>query len=168
MENTILIVDDQEAIRDFLEDALKREAFIVLSASSAEKALSILATHPVDVVISDEVMPGMAGSDFLSIVRKKYPDTIRMILTGHARIDSAIKAINEGEVYRFFTKPCNVVDLMVSIKQGLNQKELERENKRLLHLVKQKTAAEESLKQKHPELFEVKRDASGAVIIDDD
>ena len=168
MENTILIVDDQEPIRDLLEDALKREAFIVLSASSAKQALSILETHPVDVVISDEVMPGMAGSDFLSIVRRKYPDTIRMILTGHARIDSAIKAINEGEVYRFFTKPCNVVDLMVSIKQGLNQKELERENKRLLRLVKQKTAAEASLKQKHPELFEVKRDASGAVIIDDD
>ena len=168
MENTILIVDDQEPIRDLLEDALKRERFTVLSASSAEHALSILETHPVDVVISDEVMPGMAGSDFLAIVRKKYPDTIRMILTGYARIDSAIKAINEGEVYRFFTKPCNVVDLIVSIKQGLNQKELERENKRLLRLVKQKTASEASLKQKHPELFEVKRDASGAVIIDDD
>ena len=107
-----------------------------------------------DVVISDEVMPEMAGSDFLSIVRKKYPDTIRMILTGHARIDSAIKAINEGEVYRFFTKQCHVVDLIISIKQGLKQKELERENRRLLRLVKKKTAAEESLKQQHPELFE--------------
>ena len=168
MKNTILIVDDQELIRDLLEDALKRERFNVLSAFSAEQALSILETHPVDVVISDEVMPGMAGSDFLAIVRKKHPDTIRMILTGHARIESAIKAINEGEVYRFFTKPCNVFDLIVSIKQGLNQKELERENRRLLRLVKQKTAAEHSLKLKHPKLFEVKRDAGGAVIIDDD
>lgn len=168
MNSTILIVDDQELIRDLLEDALKRERFIVLSASSAEEALAILATDPVDVVISDEVMPGMSGSDFLSVVRKNYPDTIRMILTGHARIDSAIKAINEGEVYRFFTKPCNVVDLMVSIKQGLNQKALERENRRLLKLVKEKSAAETALKQQHPELFEVKRDAGGAVIIDDD
>ena len=168
MENTILIVDDQELIRDLLEEALNREHFTVLSAASAEQALLVLENHPVDVVISDEVMPGMAGSDFLAIVRKRYPDTIRMILTGHARLDSAIKAINEGEVYRFFTKPCNVVDLMVSIKQGLNQKELEKENRRLLRLVKQKTASEASLKEKHPELFEVKRDAGGAVIIDDE
>lgn len=168
MDNTILIVDDQELIRELLESALKREQFTVLGADSAEQALAILEAHPVDVVISDEVMPGMSGSDFLAIVRRKYPDTIRMILTGHARIDSAIKAINEGEVYRFFTKPCNVVDLMISVKQGLNQKELERENRRLLRLVKQKTAAEASLKQKHPELFEVKRDAGGAVIIDED
>ena len=99
-----------------------------------------------DVVISDEVMPEMAGSDFLSIVRKKYPDTIRMILTGHASIDSAIKAINEGEVYRIFTKPCNVVDLIISIKQGLKQKELERENRQLLRLIKQKTTSREVLK----------------------
>ena len=168
MNATILIVDDQELIRDLLEDAMKREHYTVLSASSAEQALAMLERHPVDVVISDEIMPGMAGSDFLSVVRQKYPETIRMILTGHARIDSAIKAINEGEVYRFFTKPCNVVDLMVSIKQGLNQKELEKENRRLLRLVKEKTAAETTLKQRHPELFQVKRDASGAVIIDED
>ncbi len=168
MDYTVLIVDDQELIRDLLEDALQRERFTVLSAASAEQALAVLESHPVDVVISDEVMPGMAGSDFLAIVRQKYPETIRMILTGHARIDSAIKAINEGEVFRFFTKPCNVVDLMVSIKQGLNQKELERENRRLLSLLKEKSAYEASLKQEHPEIFEVKRDASGAVIIDEE
>jgi len=119
-------------------------------------------------MVSDEVMPGMAGSDLLAIVHNKYPDTIRMILTGHARIDSAIKTINEREVYRFFTKPCNVVDLMVSIKQGLNQKELERENRRLLRLLKEISACEESLKQQHPKIFEVKKDASGAVSIDED
>ena len=117
MNATILIVDDQALIRELLEDALNRESYTVLSASSAEQALAILETHPVDVVISDEVMPGMSGSDFLAVVRRKHPDTIRMMLTGHARIDAAIKAINEGEVYRFFTKPCNVVDLMVSIRQ---------------------------------------------------
>ena len=167
MGHTILIVDDQELIRDLLEEALKRQHYTVLRAESAEKALAVLESNPVDVVISDEVMPGMAGSDFLAIVRRKYPETIRMILTGRARLDSVIKAINEGEVYRFFTKPCNIFDLMISIKQGLHQKELERENRRLLRLVKEKSAAEASLKQQHPELFEVKRDAGGAVIIDE-
>ena len=126
MDYTVLIVDDQELIRELLESALLRENYTVLSASSAEEALEILANQTVDVVISDEVMPGMSGSDFLSIVRKKHPDILRIILTGQAQIDSAIKAINEGEVYRFFTKPCNVVDLVVSVRQGLHQKELER------------------------------------------
>ncbi len=166
MDYTILIVDDQEPIQHLLEDALKPEGYNTLTAASAEQALEILESHPVDVIISDEVMPGMAGSTFLGVARKKYPETIRMILTGHARIDSAIKAINEGEVYRFFTKPCNMADLIISIKQGLKLKELERENRQLLRLVKQKIASEEALKQEHPELFEIKRDASGAVIID--
>lgn len=168
MNYTVLIVDDQELIRDLLEDALERERYTVLSAASAEHALAVLESHPVDVVISDEVMPGMAGSDFLAIVRRKYPETIRMMLTGHAHLDSAISAINAGEVYRFFTKPCNVVDLMVSIKQGLHQKALERENRKLSRLLQEKRACEESLKEQHPEIFQVKRDASGAVIIDDE
>jgi two-component system, probable response regulator PhcQ len=168
MDYTILLVDDQEQIRDLVEEALEQEGYTVLGAASAEQALMVLESHPVDVVISDEVMPGMSGSDLLAIVRKKYPDTIRIILSGHANINSAIKAINEGEVYRFFTKPCNMADLTVSIRQGLNQKELERENRRLLSLLKEKNVCEESMKQEHPELFEVKRDASGAVIIDEE
>ena len=168
MDYTVLVVDDQELIRELLESALLRENYTVLSASSAEEALEILTNQSVDVVISDEVMPGMSGSDFLAIVRQKHPDTIRIVLTGKANVDSAIKAINEGEVYRFFTKPCNVVDLMVSVKHGLNQKNLEKENRRLLKLLKEKQASEESLKEKHPELFKVKRDAGGAVIIDED
>ena len=168
MDHTILIVDDQALIRDLLGDALLRENYTVLSAESAEQALAVLDSNPVDVVISDEVMPGMAGSDFLAIVRRKYPETIRMILSGRAHLDAAVKAINKGEVYRFFTKPCSVVDLMVSIKQGLNQKALERENRNLLRLLKEKNACEQALKQEHPEIFQVKRDASGAVIIDED
>ncbi len=168
MAYTVLIVDDQEEIRDLLEDALIREHYTVVSAESAEQALAVLESHRVDVVMSDEVMPGMAGSDFLAIVRKKYPETIRMILTGRAHLDSAVKAINEGEVYRFFTKPCSVVDLTVSIKQGLNQKALEKENRNLLRMLKEKDACEASLKEEHPEIFQVKRDASGAVIIDED
>lgn len=168
MPCTILVVDDQESIREMLEEALAAENFAVISAASAELALAVLEAHPVDVVISDEVMPGISGSEFLTIVRTKYPDTVRMILTGHADIDSAIRAINEGEVYRYFTKPCNVLDLMVSIKQGLKQKALEKENRRLRRLVKEQRECELTFKQEHPELFEVKRDAGGAVIIDDE
>jgi two-component system probable response regulator PhcQ len=73
----------------------------------------------VDVVISDEKMPGMSGSEFLSLVRQEYPDTIRIILTGYGSLESAIRAINEGEIYRLFTKPCNVIDLAITIRLAL-------------------------------------------------
>jgi DNA-binding NtrC family response regulator len=164
----LLIVDDQPAIRDMLVEALSRESYKVLSAASAEEAFDLLKREPVDVVISDEKMPGMSGSKFLSIVREKYPQTIRIILTGHASLELAIRAINEGEIYRFFTKPCNIVDLSVTIRQALQQRDLETENQRLLKLVRQQALSLQALEKRSPGITKVKRDSGGAVIIDDD
>jgi len=96
MEHKVLIVDDEPTITDLLKDALANEPYDILSAASAEEALPILDREQVDVVISDEKMPGMSGSEFLAIVRQEYPDTVRMILTGHGSLESAIRAINEG------------------------------------------------------------------------
>jgi len=166
MQHTILIVDDEPPIRELLTDALSREPYDVLCAGSAEEALGILAQEPVDVVLSDEKMPGMSGSEFLAVVRQQYPETIRMILTGHASLESAIRAINEGEIYRFFTKPCNMVDLTVTIRQALQHKDLMAENQRLLQIVKQQSTSLETLEKQHPGITKVKRTAGGAVIID--
>ena len=168
MEHRVLIVDDQPAIRDVLEDALSTEPYDILCAASGEDALDILAREQIDVVISDELMPGMSGSEFLAVVRQKYPDTIRIILTGHASLESAIRAINDGEIYRFFTKPCNVVDLSVAIRHALKEKDLVKENERLLKIVKQQSMSLETLEKQYPGITKVKRDAGGAVIIDND
>jgi len=168
MQYTILVVDDEPPIRDLLRDALSREPYDVLCAGSAKEALAILAKEPVDVVISDEKMPGMSGSEFLAMARQQYPHTIRMILTGHASLETAIRAINEGEIYRFFTKPCNMVDLIVTIRQALRQKELMAENQRLLNIVKQQAFSLSDLERRHPGITKVKRDPGGAVIIDDE
>lgn len=168
MQHKVLIVDDESTIRDLLKDALSNEPYGILSASSAEEALPILAREQVDVVISDEIMPGMSGSKFLAIVRKKYPDTIRIILTGHASLESAIRAINEGEIYRFFTKPCNVFDLAITIRQALKHNDLMKESKRLLKIVKRQSAFIEALEKQYPGITKVKRDAKGEVIIDDE
>ena len=137
MQYTVLIVDDEPDIRDMLTQALSREPYEVLCADSAEEALDIIAQEPVDVVLSDEKMPGMSGTEFLAIVREKYPDTIRIILTGHASLESAIRAINEGEVYRFFVKPCNMVDLSTTIRHAIQHQELLKENKRLIEIINQ-------------------------------
>ena len=167
MQHSVLVVDDEPAIRDMLTQALSSEPYEVLCADSAEEALDIIAQEPVDVVLSDEKMPGMSGTEFLAIVRRQYPDTIRMILTGHASLESAIHAINEGEIYRFFTKPCNMVDLMVTIRQALQHKDLMAENQRLLNIVRQQSSSLEALEKQHPAITKVKKNQNGTVIIDE-
>ncbi|RLB44128.1 MAG: response regulator [Deltaproteobacteria bacterium] len=166
--HTVLIVDDEKAITELLEDVLSAEPYELISAGSAEEALEILEQESVDVVVSDEMMPGMTGSEFLSIVRKKYPDTIRMILTGHANLEMAIKAINEGQIYRFFRKPCNVFDLAITIRQALQQKALMQEAAKLLHVAKKQQHTIEMLEKKYPGITKVKKDATGEIFLEED
>ena len=167
MNRKVLIVDDEPTVREVLEDAFALERYNVFCAASAEDALQILEKEEVDVVISDELMPGMHGSEFLSIVRKEHPNTIRMILTGHASLEAAIRAINEGEIYRFFTKPCNAVDLAITVRQALQHKELLEESQRLLKTTKKQTSFIENIEKEHPGITQVQRNAEGAVILEE-
>jgi len=167
MMHKILIVDDDPSINELLKDALSSEPYYVFSAESAEEAMTTLDRELVDIVISDEKMPGMSGTEFLSIVRQKYPDTIRMILTGHASVDLAIRAINEVEIHHFFTKPCNVIEMAVTIRQILKERDLEKENRRQLEKGGHQSSSLEALEEQYPGITEVKRDATGAIIIDD-
>ena len=167
MAYTLLVVDDVPSVLMMIRDAMASEPYRIRTAQSGEEALKILSREPVDVIITDEKMPGMSGSDLLAEVRNRYPDTVRMMLTGNATLASAIRAINEGEIYRFFTKPCNIVDLRVSIRQALERKELIRENRRLSRLVKRQSDALDVLEQQCPGITDVKRDADGAIIIEE-
>jgi DNA-binding NarL/FixJ family response regulator len=101
----VLLVDDDEAVLSALEDALHQEPYEVLTTRSGEEALSLLQRTSVDVVVSDEEMPGIRGSELLALVRDKHPETTRLLLTGHATLDSAMRAINEGQVFQYVTKP---------------------------------------------------------------
>lgn len=101
----VLLVDDDEAVLTALEDALHKEPYEVLTTRSGEEALSLLQRTAVDVVVSDEEMPGIRGSELLALVRDKHPETTRLLLTGHATLDSAMRAINEGQVFQYVTKP---------------------------------------------------------------
>ncbi len=167
MKQKVLIVDDERAVTELLQDVLSTEPYELMSASSAEEALAMLEQEQIDVVISDEKMPGISGTEFLAIVRERYPDTIRMILTGHASLDTAIKAINQGEIYRFFTKPCNVFDLAITIRQALQQRALMREAKRLLEMAKEQNTILEELESKYPGITMVKRGRGGEVIMEE-
>ncbi|MCB9898097.1 MAG: response regulator [Planctomycetes bacterium] len=141
MRHKLLIVDDEPMIYHALRRGLHREAeWETMYAAGAEAALEILETEAIDIVICDENMPGMNGSQLLGLVRQRWPDVIRMMLTGDARVDVVMKAINNGEIYRFFTKPCNEAELIVALRDALQMKKLKSESRRLLDMVKSQAA----------------------------
>jgi two-component system, probable response regulator PhcQ len=168
MPYTILLVDDEPLVTEALKRALPKEPYLVLSASSAGRALEILARQAVDVVISDEMMPGMPGSEFLAVVCREYPETVRIILTGHANLETAIRAINEGQIYRFLTKPCNELELRVTLRQALQHKELMTQSRQLLRAIKHQHAILEKMEREHPGIATVERDSRGVIVLDEE
>lgn len=102
---TLLLVDDEPGVLSALRRMLREEGYRILTADSAARGLEIMALEDVRVVIADQRMPGMTGSEFLTRVKAMYPDCMRIILSGQADMASVLDAINNGAVYKFFTKP---------------------------------------------------------------
>src|SRR5919204_6882078 len=121
----ILCVDDEEFILDGLRDTLRR-AFEVHTATGASEALAMLRKEPdaYAVVLSDMRMPGMFGSEFLREARTVAPNAVRMLLTGYADVDSAIRAVNDAQLFRFLTKPCEPEQLVRACIAALAQHRL--------------------------------------------
>ncbi|HAS18084.1 MAG TPA: two-component system response regulator, partial [Nitrospiraceae bacterium] len=136
-KHTILLVDDEENILNALNRVLRREGFRIFTATSGNQALLTMDKEKITLILSDCRMPGMDGIELLAEVRKRTPDTIRMMLTGYADMETSMAAINRGEVYRFITKPWNDDELKLIIKDGIHQYELVQEN-RYLHELTQK------------------------------
>ncbi len=166
MTHTILIVDDDENILSSMKRSLRNENYEVLCASNAEEAFGLLRKNVVDLIVSDQDMPGMQGIEFLKKTIHEFPEVVRFVLTGNATLDVAIQAINEGAVTRFFAKPCNIVDLVVSIRQSLEHKALLHQSKRLLQSVKSKNKVLKQLENEHPGITKVKRDHAGNILVD--
>ncbi len=164
---TILLVDDEPHLTQSLQRALRKEPYVIRASNSPQEALELLDRESIDLVISDERMPDMSGTDFLALVRRRYPQTVRMMLTGHASLEAAIRAINEGEVYRFFVKPCNPVVLKVAICQALQMQELERQARRLLQEYRRTAGILETLERNNPGILRTPVDASGTIVVED-
>jgi CheY-like chemotaxis protein len=117
----VLCVDDEPQVLQGLSLHLSRK-YLVFTATGGEEAMRIVsADGPFTVVLSDMRMPGMNGAALLSIVRQLSPDTVRILLTGHTDIQSAIAAINEGQVFRFLTKPCPPDQLLKTFELACEQ-----------------------------------------------
>ena len=104
-QRTLLLLDDEVNILSALKRALRPDGYRILTASTASEALALLAVNEVQVVMSDQRMPEMSGTEFLGKVKDLYPETVRIILSGYTDLESVIDAINHGAIYRFFTKP---------------------------------------------------------------
>jgi two-component system NtrC family sensor kinase len=130
-EPTVLCVDDEAGIRNALRRVLRKEPYRLLTARSGPEGLALLDEEPVQVVISDQRMPSMVGIDFLKKVKRDWPDTVRVILSGYADLAAVVDSINQGEVYRFLTKPWNDEELKTTVRQCLQHYELLAENRRL-------------------------------------
>ena len=128
---TILCVDDEPNILSSLRRLFRAKGFQVRIAEGGQAGLALMESEPIDLVISDMRMPEMDGAQFLAQVRERWPDTIRMLLTGYSDVTAIIDAINRGEIYRYITKPWDDNDILLIVRRALERKTLEQEKKRL-------------------------------------
>jgi response regulator RpfG family c-di-GMP phosphodiesterase len=142
---TLLLVDDEPNIVSALKRTLRRDGYSILTANSAEEGLNMLAGNKVGVIISDQRMPQMNGVDFLRKVKMLYPKTLRLVLSGYTELESVTRAINEGAIYKFLTKPWDDEQLRNNIREAFEYYEMEQENQRLSR----------ELQQSNEELFKL-------------
>ena len=125
-KSAVLLVDDEESILNSLRRLLRGQPYEVVLATSGAQALEIMATRPIDLVMSDARMPGMDGATLLAEVHRLYPATSRILLTGYADLTTIIKAINDGQIHRYISKPWNDEELQLVLQQTLDHQRLER------------------------------------------
>jgi FixJ family two-component response regulator len=128
---TLLLVDDEENVVASLKRLFRREGYRLLIALSAAEGLQRLAESEVDVIVSDQRMPGMTGVEFLRRAKELYPDTVRLVLSGYTDLQSIIDAVNEGAIYKFLTKPWDDDRLRAHVAEAFQHKEMADENRRL-------------------------------------
>lgn len=164
-EHTVLLLDDEPHIITALRRVLQELPVTTLSALSGAEALRLLEDQTVHVIISDERMPQMAGSDFLAVVKERYPFSVRMMLTGQATIESAASAVNSGAIYRFFLKPWNDLEIVLAVKSACDLYDREEENRMLIRKVRIHEYYLRNLEQRFPDIPRHEKDADGNIVL---
>jgi signal transduction histidine kinase len=132
IDHNLLIIDDEPEILKALTRQFRLK-YNVFSTTNAEEGFIIMEKENIQVVLSDQRMPGMTGVDFFSRIKTKYPDALKLILTGYSDIEAVIGAINDGQVFRYVTKPWNPDELETIIKEAFEKFELITKNRKLMH-----------------------------------
>lgn len=136
----VLCVDDEPNILSALKRVFRTVGIRVETAGSGLAGLSALEQQRFDVVISDMRMPEMDGTQFLEQVRRRWPESVRMLLTGYSEVSSIIGAVNRGEIYRYIAKPWDDNDIILIVRQALERKHLAAEKQRLEQLTAEQNA----------------------------
>lgn len=131
MGRTILLVDDEANILRSLTRLLRPDGYQILTAESGAQGLEILRQHDVAVIVSDQRMAGMSGTEFYAIVKQEYPSTVRMVLGGYADLNTIMEVINKGSIYKFPSKPWDGELLRNNIKEAFEYYEMADENRGL-------------------------------------
>jgi signal transduction histidine kinase len=141
--HNLLVIDDEPEIVKALRRQFRR-TYNVFTASSAEEGYNVLGSTTIHAIISDQRMPGMNGAEFFSQVRHEYPDAIRLLLTGYADIQAVIAAINDGNVFRYITKPWDPVELDTIVREAFERHDLMIRNRRLIQQLEAANASLEA------------------------
>src|SRR6202521_1064651 len=138
---TVLLVDDDESLLAAMSRLLRPDGLRVLLAPGGERAIELLEAEgtSIGVVVSDYQMPGMNGADLLRAVRLRWPDATRILSTGNADLTAAARTVNEGQVSRLITKPCDPAQFREVVSAGLAQYHLVLENRRLREVAEEQT-----------------------------
>ena len=157
----LLFVDDEVNVLNSLRRIFMEENYEIHVAASAKEALALMESSPVHLIISDHRMTEMSGAELLREIKERWPQTIRIMLTGQADISAIMGAVNEGAVYKFITKPWNDDDLRLTVSIALQQYSLLQENKRLKNIAK-----DQHLKLKnYSNLFDEYRGILGPILV---
>ncbi len=146
---TLLIVDDEPNILTALVRLFRHDGYRILSASSGQEGLSLLAENEVGVIISDQRLPGMSGIQLLSKARETWPDTVRIMLSGFTELSSVTDSVNKVAIYKFLTKPWDDDALREAVRKAFHLNQVTRENTHLNNALK---TANETLIQWNQEL----------------
>ena len=163
-KHTILVVDDDEIFIENIQRLLSDENYNVITASKGQEGLDILEKEQVCMVIAEYKIPIMNGLEFLEKVRIIYPDILTVIVTEHADIEMAIKAINEAGVYKFLLKPLDDIDFNNTIKKTLESLQIIKERDVLIRKVKTHEATLKDLEIRYPGITKVERDEDGYIL----
>ncbi len=128
---TLLLVDDEPNILASLKRLLRRDGYHILTANSGQEGVDVLASNAVDVIVSDQRMPGMLGADFLRKAKLLCPQTIRIMLSGYTELQAVTDAVNEGAIFKFLTKPWEDHQLREHIAEAFRLKGIDDDNVRL-------------------------------------
>ena len=168
MRHSLLIVDDEEFVRNALARALRSADFDIRTAESPRAGWEMLVARPADIILSDYKMPRMNGLEFLQRVREEFPDTIRIMLTGHADVETVIQAVNHSEIYRVLTKPWQDDELKLVLRLAAAHLDTMRENRRLLEVVSKQAELIRRVERANPGITHIARSTDGAVVINDE